>query len=269
VRDSVEPRQLNRFQQLNSAKIQGVVKPWITLDTAITYMENEARKLMPPGFSFDYSGTSRQLRTEGNAFWLTMGLALVLIYLVLSAQFESFRDPLIVLLGSVPLAICAASVVLFLGIKGATVNIYTQVGLITLVGLIAKNGILIVEFANKLMEEKGLSKVEAALEAATTRLRPVLMTTVATVIGHLPLVFVTGAGAVARNHIGIVLVTGMAIGTAFTLFILPSIYVLLADGKRALKFQRPDNSPADDDDEMGILPARNGHQIPSEPVLAK
>jgi multidrug efflux pump len=226
LKESVEPRQLNRFQQLNSAKIQGVLPPGVTLDQALKMMEAEADRILPSGVSYDYAGESRQLRKEGNALITTFILAIFLIYLVLAAQFESFRDPFIVLLGSVPLALAGALLIPFLGAKGTTINIYTQVGLITLVGLIAKNGILIVEFANVLMEE-GKGKFEAALEASATRLRPILMTSVATVVGHMPLIFVTGAGAAARNNIGIVLVTGMAIGTFFTLFVVPAIYVFI------------------------------------------
>lgn len=226
LKETVEPRQLNRFQQLNSAKIQGVLPPGVTLDQALSMIEKEAATILPPGVTYDYGGESRQLRKEGNALVTTFILAILLIYLVLAAQFESFRDPFIVLLGSVPLALAGALLIPFLGARGTTINIYTQVGLITLVGLIAKNGILIVEFANVLMEE-GKGKFEAALEASATRLRPILMTSVATVVGHAPLIFVTGAGAAARNNIGIVLVTGMAIGTAFTLFVVPAIYVFV------------------------------------------
>lgn len=234
LKNSVEPRQLNRFQQLNSVKIYGPMIPGITLDQALTYLEKEARKILPSEYSIDYSGESRQLRQEGSSLAQTFILAILLIYLVLAAQFESFRDPFIIILGSVPLALSGALVFVFLEVKGSTINIYTQVGLITLVGLVAKNGILIVEFANKLQEE-GLSKLDAVREAASTRLRPILMTSAATVFGHLPLVFVTGAGAAARNNIGIVLVTGMTIGTIFTLFIVPSIYLLLGANRTPKK----------------------------------
>jgi multidrug efflux pump len=173
----------------------------------------------------DYAGESRQIRLEGAALTVTLGFAVVLIYLVLAAQFQSFRDPLIVLLGSVPLAISGALVFSFLDLT--TINIYSQVGLITLVGLIAKNGILIVEFANQL-QKGGLAKAAALREAALTRLRPVLMTSAATVFGHLPLVFVSGPGSAARNSIGMVLVTGMTVGTLFTLFVVPVFYSLIA-----------------------------------------
>ncbi|MCC6678685.1 MAG: efflux RND transporter permease subunit [Phycisphaerales bacterium] len=219
------PRVLTRFQQRNSFKIYGGVAPRVTKEEALSALEDAARKILPPGYSFDYAGESRQIRKEGSTLVSTLGLALALIYLVLAAQFGSFRDPLIVLLGSVPLAITGALLFTFLNLT--TINIYSQVGLITLVGLVAKNGILIVEFANHL-QATGLSKFEAVRQAAVTRLRPILMTSAATVFGHFPLVLVTGAGAEARNSIGIVLVAGMTISTAFTLFVVPCIYVLVA-----------------------------------------
>ena len=236
--DSVEPRSLNRFQQLNSVKISGITNQ--TLDAALAYLEAEAARQLPAGFAFDYTGESRQLRKEGGnkVFLQTFGLAVIMVFLVLAAQFNSFRDPLILLLGSVPLAVFGASVFTFLkipmpGVEGLTTgwtttfNIYTQVGLVTLVGLIAKNGILIVEFANAL-QRQGLPKLEAVHQASLTRLRPILMTTAATILGHLPLTLVSGAGAAARNSIGLVLVGGLSIGTVFTLFIIPVIYVLIA-----------------------------------------
>jgi multidrug efflux pump len=185
----------------------------------------------------DYAGESRQLRTEGSKFLFTFLLSAILIYLVLAAQFESFRDPFIVLAGSVPLALSGALLFSFLGVT--TLNIYSQVGLITLVGLIAKNGILIVEFANKL-QETGLPKLKAVVEASETRLRPILMTTAATVMGHMPLVFARGPGAGARNSIGFMLVTGMIIGTAFTLFVVPSIYVLVAKTHKKIETAEPE-----------------------------
>ena len=236
--DSVQPRSLNRFQQLNSVKISGITNQ--TLDAALAYLEAEATRQLPAGFAFDYTGESRQLRKEGGnkVFLQTFGLAVIMVFLVLAAQFNSFRDPLILLLGSVPLAVFGASVFTFLkipmpGVEGLTTgwtttfNIYTQVGLVTLVGLIAKNGILIVEFANAL-QRQGLPKLEAVHQASLTRLRPILMTTAATILGHLPLTLVSGAGAAARNSIGLVLVGGLSIGTVFTLFIIPVIYVLIA-----------------------------------------
>jgi len=232
LKTTTEPRSLNKFQQLNAVRIQGVIPPPVPLDQALTFLENEAKQVLPQGFTVDYAGESRQLRVEGSKFLGTFLLSGILIYLVLAAQFESFRDPFIILAGSVPLAISGALVFSFLGFT--TLNIYSQVGLITLVGLIAKNGILIVEFANHL-QETGLSKLEAIIGAASTRLRPILMTTAATVFGHFPLVLAKGPGAGARNSIGIMLVSGMIIGTIFTLFVVPSIYMLVAKTHRAFK----------------------------------
>jgi multidrug efflux pump len=240
IRDSVTPRSLNRFQQLNAVKISGVaIRP---LDQALRFLEAEAGKILPKGYVIDYTGESRQLRVEGDKFLPAFLLAVVLIFLVLAAQFNSFRDPFVILAGSVPLAMFGALVMVFLKMPNpnipfftngwtTTLNVYSQVGLVTLVGLVAKNGILIVEFANKL-QEQGLSKLEAVKEAAVTRLRPVLMTSVATVCGHFPLTLVTGPGAEARNSIGLVLVAGMAIGTAFTVFFVPAIYLLIAKDRR-------------------------------------
>jgi multidrug efflux pump len=241
-RTGVEPRTLNRFQQLNAVKISGVAPR--SLDEGLKVLETTAERLLPPGSRFDYTGESRQLRHEGGKFLPAMGLAILLIFLVLSAQFNSFRDPIVVLAGSVPLAMFGAMLFTFLKFSGppgmkfaltegwtTTLNIYSQVGLVTLVGLIAKNGILVVQFAN-LEQARGLSKVAAVQAAAETRLRPILMTTIATVAGHFPLTLVTGAGAAARNSIGIVLVGGMAIGTIFTLFVVPSVYVLVAKDHR-------------------------------------
>jgi multidrug efflux pump len=225
LKTSTEPRELKKFQQLNAVRIQGVIPPPVPLDQALSFLENEARKILPQGFNIDYAGESRQLRTEGSKFLGVFLLSAVLIYLVLAAQFESFRDPFIILAGSVPLALSGALLFSFLGLT--TLNIYSQVGLITLVGLIAKNGILIVQFANHL-QETGLNKLAAVIEASGTRLRPILMTTAATVVGHTPLILATGPGAGARNSIGIMLVSGMIIGTLFTLFVVPSIYVLVA-----------------------------------------
>jgi len=208
------------------------------LDEALRYLEDEAAKILPKGYVVDYTGESRQLRTESNKFLPAFGLAVVLIFLVLAAQFNSFGDPFVILAGSAPLAMFGALVFTFLKMpdpnipfwthgRTSTMNIYSQVGLVTLVGLVSKNGILIVEFANKL-QEQGRSKHEAVREAALTRLRPILMTTGATIAGHFPLTLVTGAGAAARNSIGLVIVGGMTIGSLFTLFIVPSIYMLIA-----------------------------------------
>jgi multidrug efflux pump len=233
------PRTLNRFQQRNAVKIFGGMRPGMTKAEGLDILEAAARKVAGDKITIDYAGESRQIRHESSSLVTTLGFAVVLVYLVLAAQFRSFRDPLIVLVGSVPLAITGALLFPFLEWQLAsgvttTINVYTQVGLITLVGLIAKNGILIVEFANTL-QRQGLDKIAALREASATRLRPVLMTTAATVFGHLPLVFVQGPGAAARNSIGIVLVSGMAIGTLFTLFVVPVFYSFLAADHRAEK----------------------------------
>ncbi|PYQ02034.1 MAG: multidrug efflux protein [Acidobacteria bacterium] len=236
LRTTTQPRELKRFQQLNAVRIQGVIPPPVSLDQALRFLEDESKKMLPPGFTVDYAGESRQLRTEGSKFLGTFLLSAILIYLVLAAQFESFRDPFIILAGSVPLAVSGALLFSFLGLT--TLNIYSQVGLITLVGLVSKNGILIVEFANHL-QERGRDKLRAIVEAAGTRLRPILMTTAATVVGHFPLVIARGPGAGARNSIGIMLVSGMIIGTLFTLFVVPSIYVLLARTRATVPVPAP------------------------------
>jgi multidrug efflux pump len=225
IETSTAPRTLNRFQQRNALKVFGGVAPGVTKEEGLRVLEDAARAAGGARVVLDHAGESRQIRHEGSALAVTLGFSLVLIYLVLAAQFKSFRDPLVVLLGSVPLAISGALVFSFLDMT--TINIYSQVGLITLVGLIAKNGILIVEFANTL-QERGMAKLAALREAALTRLRPVLMTSAATVFGHLPLVLVSGPGAEARNSIGTVLVSGMLIGTVFTLFVVPVFYSLIA-----------------------------------------
>jgi multidrug efflux pump len=235
IKEDTVPRALNRFQQQNSVKISGVaIQP---LDTVLTFMENKAKAITPSTYGIDYTGESRQLRQEGNKFIPAFTLALLLIFLVLAAQFNSFRDPIIIIVGCVPLAMFGALIFVFLKMPApvpfwtdgwtTTLNIYSQVGLVTLIGLIAKNGILMVEFANK-MQEQGKAKLDAIKEASNTRLRPILMTSVATVAGHFPLTLVSGAGAEARNSIGLVLVGGMAIGTVFTLFVIPSVYMLIA-----------------------------------------
>jgi len=241
LQTSTEPRELKKFQQLNAVRIQGVIPPPVPLNQALTFLEDEAHKILPQGFTIDYAGESRQLRTEGRKFLGVFLLSAVLIYLVLAAQFESFRDPFIILAGSVPLALSGALLFSFLGLT--TLNIYSQVGLITLVGLVAKNGILIVQFANHL-QETGLSKLNAVIDAAGTRLRPILMTTAATVVGHTPLILATGPGAGARNSIGIMLVSGMIIGTMFTLFVVPSIYVLVARSRVAVAVEEERRTPA-------------------------
>ncbi|MDT4818131.1 Multidrug efflux pump subunit AcrB [compost metagenome] len=223
VHDSARPTRLKQFQQLNAAIIEGV--PMVSMGEAIDTVTQIAREEAPRGYAFDHAGASRQYVQEGSALYVTFGLALAIIFLVLAAQFESFRDPLVILV-TVPLSICGALIPLFLG--WSSMNIYTQVGLVTLIGLISKHGILIVEFANQLRREKGLCAREAVEEAASIRLRPVLMTTAAMVFGMVPLIIATGAGAVSRFDIGLVIATGMSIGTLFTLFVLPCVYTLLA-----------------------------------------
>jgi multidrug efflux pump len=252
------PRSINRFQQFNAVKLSGV--PIRPLDEALSFLEEEAAKILPQGYLIDYTGESRQLRIEGNKFLPAFALALIMIFLTLAAQYNSFRDPFVILAGSVPLAMFGALVFTFLKIPDpsvpfwtqgwtTTLNIYSQVGLVTLVGVVSKNGILIVEFANKL-QLQGRTKLAAIREASLTRLRPILMTSSATIAGYFPLVLVTGAGAEARNSIGLVLVGGMAVGTLFTLFVIPSIYMLVArDHARqetiaADRLSTPEQSPA-------------------------
>jgi multidrug efflux pump len=242
LKTTTEPRELKRFQQLNAVRIQAVIPPNVSLDKALRFFEDEAKKSLPRGFTVDYAGESRQLRTEGGKFFGIFILSAILIGLVLAAQFESFRDPFVIMTGSAPLAVSGALLFMFLGFT--SLNIYSQVGLITLVGLVAKNGILIVQFANHL-QETGLDKTRAVIEAAGTRLRPILMTTAATVFGHLPLIFARGPGAAARNSIGITLVSGMIIGTMFTLFLVPAIYTVVAKVHHAdaVPVPEPDGNP--------------------------
>ena len=265
-------RSLNRMQQLNAVTISG--QPIRSLESALKFLEDEAAKILPKGYVIDYTGESRQLRVEGDKFTSAFALAVVLIFLVLAAQFNSFRDPFIILLGSVPLAIFGAVIFMFLKLPNPNMafwtdkwttsfNIYSQVGLVTLVGLIAKNGILIVEFANKL-QLTGLGKIAAVAQAARTRLRPVMMTSVATVAGHFPLTLVSGPGAAARNSIGLVLVGGMTIGTIFTLFIVPSLYVLIAKEHHE---GREDEVEAEPETEVSPESSR-ARELP-EPALAR
>jgi multidrug efflux pump len=219
------PRALSKFAQKNAFRIFGEVIPGTTKEQGLAALEQAAAKILPASYDIDYAGESRQIRLEGNTLEGVLVIALVFVFLVLAVQFNSFRDPLVVLLGSVPLALSGAMLFAFLDFT--TINIYSQVGFITLVGLIAKNGILIVEFANQL-QKQGFDKLTAIKQSAETRLRPVLMTTGATVLGHFPLVLVSGAGAEARNSIGIILVAGMLVGTFFTLVVLPAVYLVLA-----------------------------------------
>ena len=219
------PSQLNQFQQLNSAGISGVVMPGHTSSEAIHFMQQQAAKILPNGFSYDFAGQTRQDVHEGNTLLYTFFFSLIIIYLVLAAQFESFRDPWIILI-SVPMSIAGA--LIFINIGLSTLNIYSGIGLITLVGLISKHGILMVDFANKLQQEKGLSVHDAIIQAAAIRLRPILMTTMAMVFGMIPLLIAVGPGAVSRFDIGLVIAAGMLIGTCFTLFVLPTVYTFMA-----------------------------------------
>jgi len=269
IKHTTVARSLNRMQQLNAVTISGV--PAVSLDAALKFLENEAHNVLPSGYVLDYTGESRQLRTEGSKFGLVFGLAVILIFLVLAAQFNSFRDPFIILLGSVPLAIFGALLFTFLKMPfgtfftdhfTTTLNIYSEVGLVTLVGLVSKNGILIVQFANELQRE-GMSKLAAVAQAARIRLRPIMMVSVATVAGHFPLTLVTGAGAAARNSIGLVLVGGMTIGTIFTLFIVPSLYMLIAKEHHEKSLMDPELEGADDVDlipEPVLSPDGDGHR---------
>jgi multidrug efflux pump len=230
LRHQVEPSQRTQFQQLNSIIVEGIMQPGVPLGDALASLEAQARDILPPNVRWDYVGGTRQYAQQGSALVVTFFLSLLIIYLVLAAQFESWRDPLIILV-SVPMSIAGAMAFLTLGF--ASINIYTQVGLITLIGLIAKNGILIVEFANQLQAQSGLSRRDAVEQAAAIRLRPVLMTTVAMVVAMLPLLTASGPGAVSRFDIGLVIASGLGIGTLFTLFVVPATYVKLARSRTA------------------------------------
>lgn len=223
--ESSQPNALTHFNQLNAATIQGVLMPGKTMGDGLQFLESHAQKILPAGMTYDFGGQARQYVTESSALVYTFFLSLIIIYLVLAAQFESFRDPLIILI-SVPLSICGALIPLNLGL--ATINIYTEIGLITLIGLISKHGILMVEFANQLQAEQGLGIHEAILKSASLRLRPILMTTAAMILGVLPLLVSTGAGAASRFDIGLVIASGMLVGTLFTLFVVPTMYTFIA-----------------------------------------
>lgn len=242
VDQSVQPQKLQRFQQQNAVTLSGVPVPGVSLGQALDWLRTQADEVFPRGYSLDYAGASRQYVQEQGTLITTFFFSLLVIYLVLAAQFESFRDPLIMLV-SVPMSIAGALVFLTLGF--ATVNIYTQVGLITLIGLISKHGILIVQFANQLQAEDGLDKRAAVEQAAAIRLRPILMTTGAMVLGVVPLLTATGAGAAARFDIGLVIASGMGVGTLFTIFVVPAMYLLLARDHRAGAASRPAPTPAD------------------------
>ncbi len=233
IETEVVPRSLNRFQQLNAATISGIMMPGVTLGDALDTLNGIAARMLPQGYGVDYSGQMRQYVRESGGFILTIAFAMVVIFLALAALFESFRDPVIILI-SVPMSIAGALIFVSLGFWQVSLNIYTQVGLVTLMGLISKHGILIVEFANKLQQE-GRTKREAVEHAAAIRLRPILMTTAAMVLGVLPLLLASGAGAVSRFNLGLVIFTGISIGTLFTLFVVPAVYlVFAADHHRAL-----------------------------------
>lgn len=238
------PQSLNRFQQNNSAMIQGVPMPGVATGDALAYLDGLAARLLPQGYTTDTAGPLRQYVQESGGFVVTFGFALIIIYLSLAALFESFRDPLIILV-SVPMSIAGALIFISLGVGGATLNIYTQVGLVTLMGLISKHGILLVEFANELQLE-GKSKRAAIEEAASIRLRPILMTTAAMVLGVLPLVIATGAGAVSRFSMGLVIATGLSIGTLFTLFVVPAAYMLISTDRSLKRRKKPEVEPEDE-----------------------
>jgi len=225
----VVPESINRFQQLNSATIMGVYAPGVSQQQVLDFMVNTLKDEAPSGYSADYAGPSRQYMQESGGFVFTMLFAIVIVFLALSIQFNSFRDPLVILV-SVPLALLGA--LLFINVGLASINIYTQVGLVTLMGLISKHGILMVQFANEL-QLAGRSKLDAIIEASAVRLRPILMTTAAMVLGVIPLVMASGAGAAGRYSMGLVICTGLSIGTLFTLFVVPAVYMLLAKDRTA------------------------------------
>jgi multidrug efflux pump len=224
-KNSVEPSSRPQFQQLNAITIEGVMAPGTSLGDALDFLKAQAQELLPKGYTYDFSGESRQYAQQGSALLVTFFLAILVIYLVLAAQYESWRDPIIILV-SVPMSIAGALIFITLGLS--SINIYTQVGLITLIGIIAKNGILIVQFANQLQTTEGMTKRQAVEQAARIRLRPILMTTVAMIVAMVPLLTATGPGAVSRFDIGLVITSGLGIGTLFTLFVVPAVYMLLA-----------------------------------------
>lgn len=230
LKEIIVPESINHFQQLNSVTISAIALPGVSMGQALDTLKNIAKEVLPQGYTIDYANQSRQFIHEGSALVVTFFFALIIIFLSLAALFESFRDPLIVLI-SVPMSICGAMIFISLGIGGATLNIYSEVGLVTLIGLISKHGILIVQFANDL-QLAGKSKREAVQTAATIRFRPILMTTAAMVLGVIPLILASGAGAESRYNIGLVIATGISIGTLFTLFVVPSMYLLLAQDHR-------------------------------------
>jgi multidrug efflux pump len=276
--DSVQPNSLATFQQLNSATFQGVPFPGRTVGEAVTFLQQKAQEYFPQGMTYDFQGESRQFVTEGNALAITFVFALIVIYLVLAAQFESFRDPFIILIG-LPATMFGALFFLFIlgevnGMMGGqspvnlgsgTINIYTQIGLVTLIGLISKHGILMVEFANKLQEEQNFDKFAAIKEAAAVRLRPILMTTAAMVIGFVPLLIANGAGAKSRFDIGLIIAAGMTIGTMFTLFVTPVVYTYISADRRAKPAAAPEAVPVHAGPAPVIAQAANDQSEEGEP----
>lgn len=247
IKRSIVPEELNRFNQLNSVTISGIAKPGITLGTALNYLEKTSKSVFPKGFNFDFSGQSRQFIQQGSAMIVTFFFSLIIIYLVLAALFESFKDPLIILI-SVPMSITGALIFLSLGF--ATINIYTEVGLVTLIGLVSKHGILITRFANDL-QEQGVDKRTAIEQAAAIRLRPILMTTAAMVVGVVPLLIASGAGAVSRFDIGLVIASGLGIGTFLTIFVVPTVYLLIGKDLAKKKGESP-KEPGPDGEEPAV-----------------
>ena len=239
ITDSVQPNALTSFQQLNSATLSGVPFPGRTIGEALDFLRSKAAELFPEGFAYDFQGESRQYVKEGSALVVTFAFAVVIIFLVLAAQFESFRDPVIILI-ALPTSMFGALLPLNVGglLGLSSVNIYTQIGLVTLIGLISKHGILMVEFANRLQEEEGLGRREAIERAAAVRLRPILMTTGAMVLGMVPLLIAQGAGARSRFDIGLVIAAGMSVGTLFTLFVTPAVYTFIARDHRAARMRQ-------------------------------
>jgi multidrug efflux pump len=248
----VEPSNRTQFNQQNSLTLEGVVSPGVASGTAMDFMENTAADIFPQSFGFDYKGETRQQAQQGSALIVTFFLSLLVIYLVLAAQFESWRDPLIILI-SVPMSVAGAMAFIVLGF--ATMNIYTQVGLITLIGVVSKNGILIVEFANQLQKEKGLNKLDAVVEAASIRLRPIIMTSLALIFAMVPLLLASGPGAQSRFSIGITITAGLGIGTFFTVFVLPAFYVLLARDLNAARQDKPEGDNEHKGDQPSHAPA--------------
>ena len=234
IKQKVVPQSINHFQQLNSATISGVSTPFISQADLLEFMRQTLKEVAPSGYTMDYAGPSRQFMAESGGFLVTMFFAILIVFLVLAAQFESFRDPIVILV-SVPLALFGA--LIFINLGFTTLNVYTQVGLVTLMGLISKHGILIVEFANEL-QEAGRSKLDAIVEASSVRLRPILMTTAAMVLGVVPLVIASGAGAAGRQSMGIVIFTGLSIGTLFTLFVVPAMYLFIGADHHQKKFKQ-------------------------------